>query len=203
MTFEDAALWLQSIQATKVDSSDLEKLVIEEEKTRATPNTPEDLIGIQSDEENKLIHGLDLTVKARAMCLYGEEMGLSIKEYIDLAYAMVRRAECGIDFYLMEELDKFTDRRDYGAISSHAMWVGGLASVRMSLRSMVESPMEPDVWKSYASPAKGSGDAEEEPKLHSLEKCLKDLKRLKKRKLISEKEYRILRKQALGLAEAS
>jgi hypothetical protein len=161
LIFEEAALWLHSLQAIAVDSSDLERLVKEEEKSRATPNTPEDLLGIQKDDGNNLIHGLDLSVKSRAVYLYGEELELSIKEYIDMAYAMVRRAEGGMEVYLKEELDKIEDRRNYDAISNYSVWVGGLASVRMSLRSMVESPMEPDVWKSYASPAKGSGDAEE------------------------------------------
>uniref|UniRef100_UPI004047D9B3 hypothetical protein n=1 Tax=Cyanobium sp. TaxID=2164130 RepID=UPI004047D9B3 len=175
-----------------MDSSDLERLVKEEEKSRATPNTPEDLLGIQKDNGNNLIHGLDLSVKSRAVYLYGEELELSIKEYIDMAYAMVRRAEGGIEVYLKEELDKIADRRNYDAISNYSVWVGGLASVRMSLRSMVESPMEPDIWRSYASAGQGCLDEGEEPKLHSLEKRLKDLKRLKKKKLISEDEFKYL-----------
>lgn len=182
-----------------MDPQDLEKLVLREECQIPTPNTPEDLLGIQKEDEHTLIHGLDLSVKARAMYLYGEELELSVKEYIDMAYAMVRRAEGGLEVYLKEELDKLKDRRDYDAVANYSIWVGGLASLRMGLRSMVESPMDPDVWRSYAGLKEEGNEAIVEPKLHSLEKRLKNLKRLMRKKLITAEEYTDLRKKTLGL----
>lgn len=183
-----------------VDIRDLEKLIREEEKQKMTPNTPEELIRGQYDGENTLIHGLDMTARTRALYLYGEELGLSVIEYIEMAYAMLGRAAEAIEVYLQEEMDKTKERRDDHGIANNGVWLGGLTSVRLSLRAMVESPMEPDVWKSYASTKQSRVVVEDKAKLHSLEECLKNLKRLKKKKVISENEYGILRKQALGIA---
>jgi len=121
-----------------------------------TPETPQELLSIQQDQESNLIYGLNLSAKARAMHLYSEEIELTIKDRIDLAYTMIREAEGGLEYYLEGETRKYDHQQDKSAIVNNAVWVGGLKSLRLGLRSLVESPMEPDVWTTYGSNGKNS-----------------------------------------------
>ena len=112
-----------------------------------TPSTPGELTAMQRDDEVCLLHGLDLTTKARAVYLFSEELELNIQEAIDLAYAFVRYAEHNIDTWVKEETASTKLRPNLEAACAWSAWSGGLASIRMTLRAMVETPVDPGLWK--------------------------------------------------------
>lgn len=118
-----------------------------EPMTKPTPSTPAELAAMQRSDEVCLLHGLDLSTKARAVYLFSEELGLSVQEAIDLAYAFVRYAEHNLDCWVKEELSSTKLRPNTEAACAWSAWSGGLASIRMALRAMVETPVDPGLWK--------------------------------------------------------
>jgi hypothetical protein len=85
------------------------------------------LAAIQRSDEVCLLHGLDLTTKARAVYLFSEELELSVQESIDLAYAFVRYAELNLDCWVKEELASSKFRPNIEAACAWSGWSGGLA----------------------------------------------------------------------------
>jgi hypothetical protein len=51
-----------------------------EPMTKPTPSTPAELAAMQRSDEVCLLHGFDLSTKARAVYLFSEELGLSLQE---------------------------------------------------------------------------------------------------------------------------
>jgi hypothetical protein len=123
-----------------------------EPTTKPTPATPAELAAMQADGEVCLLHGMDLSTKARAVYLFSEELQLSVKEAIDLSSAFVRYAEYNLDHWIKEELSSTKVRPDTQALCAWSVWSGGLASLRMTLRAMVETPVDPGLWKSGPGP---------------------------------------------------
>ncbi len=103
---------------------------------------------MQRDDEVCLLHGLDLSTKARAVYLYSEELELSIQDAIDLAYAYVRLAEGNLDDYIRRELQHESSQHDTHAACQASVLSGGLTSLRLTLRAMVETPLDSGLWKS-------------------------------------------------------
>lgn len=115
---------------------------------RATPATPAELAAMQRDDEVCLLHGLDMSTKARAVYLFSEELQLSVREAIDLAYAFVTYAEGNLESWVQEELAATKANRDAEVACTWATWRGGLTGVRLTLRGMVETPVDPGLWSS-------------------------------------------------------
>jgi hypothetical protein len=176
-----------------MEPKDYESRFIDQGSGRPAPDTPDALLRIQQGEERELLHGLDLSAKSRAVYSYAEELELSIMDYIDMSYAMLRQAELALEFYLSEESETRTCGGNTSRITHKAVWVGGLRSLRMGLRSMVESPMEPDMWMPCV--ISGQPQCEEIPmaKTPLIERCLEDLTRLRTKKLITNGEHEALR----------
>jgi hypothetical protein len=70
--------------------------------TRPTPSTPSELTAIQRDDEARLIEGLDLSTKARAVYLYADELGISIHELVTLGFVQIQRAEYSLEMSLIK-----------------------------------------------------------------------------------------------------
>jgi hypothetical protein len=115
-----------------------------EPNARPTPASPAELAAMQRDDEVCMLQGLDLSTKARAIYLFAEELQISTQEAIDLAYAFVRYAEGSLENWVQEELAQ--NRPNTGAACTWATWRGGLTGVRLTLRGMVETPVDPELW---------------------------------------------------------
>jgi len=94
---------------------------------------------MQRDDEVCLLHGLDLSTKARALYLFSEELQLSVQDAIDLAYAFVRDAEGTLESWVQDELAATKANRNPDAACTWASWRGGLTSVRLTLRGIDKS----------------------------------------------------------------
>ena len=115
---------------------------------KTTPTTPAELAAMQRDDEVCLLHGLDMSTKARAVYLFSEELELSLKDAIDLAYAFVRHAEGNLESWVQDELRAPKANRNVEVACTWATWRGGLTGVRLALRGMVETPVDPGLWSS-------------------------------------------------------
>ena len=102
---------------------------------------------MQRDDEVCLLHGLDLSTKARALYLFSEELQLSVQDAIDLAYAFVRDAEGTLESWVQDELAATNANRNPEAACTWASWRGGLTAVRLTLRGMIETPVDPGLWR--------------------------------------------------------
>jgi len=131
---------------------------------RSTPQTAAELASIQRDDECRLCHGIDMTTQARALVLYAEELQLSIFDLMCVGYALLRNAEGGLDALVKEERDRGARRCDFDALYMWSMTSGGLTSVRMTLRAMLETPTDPGLWKSC--PPWGHVPAQQPPTEH-------------------------------------
>jgi len=117
---------------------------------RSTPKTAAELASIQREDECRLCHGIDMNTKARAVVLYAEELQLTIFDLMCVGYALLRNAEGGLDALVKEETVSGTRHCDLGALYMWSVTSGGLTSVRMTLRAMLETPTDPGLWKTYA-----------------------------------------------------
>jgi hypothetical protein len=115
-------------------------------RIRSTPGTPAELAAIQRDDESRLIYGVDLSIKARALAMYAEELELCIHDLISLAYVQLIRAEGGIDAAIKAEIQRGS-HTDLNQVASWSCTSGGLMSIRMTLRAMLETPVDPGLWR--------------------------------------------------------
>jgi len=110
-----------------------------------TPATPAELASIQQKEEATLVDGIDLSTTARALVLYGEEIGITTKDMIALGYVFLLRAEMAI-YAAIEEEQLRGSRADLKALAAWGCNSGGLMSLRLTLRAMLETPVDPGLW---------------------------------------------------------
>ena len=166
---------------------------------RRTPSTPTELASIQHSDEARLIHGLDLSTKARALYLYGDELRLSIHELIHLSFAHLRRAEYDLEVLIKEEQASSSGHHpNLDHLYHWCVASGGLTSIRLTLQAMLETAGDAGLWKTCPPwgqrPQKPSGADNS-----FLEQRLLDLTQLRQKGLLTQAEFAFLRAEALGL----
>lgn len=113
---------------------------------RETPATPAELAALQQKEEATLVDGIDLSTTARALVLYAEEIGITTKDMIALGYVFLLRAEVAIDAAIEEE-QRLGSSADLKALAAWGCNSGGLMSLRLTLRAMLDTPVDPGLWR--------------------------------------------------------
>lgn len=116
------------------------------QQEQQTPATPAELASIQQKEESTLVDGIDLSTTARALVLYAEEIGITTKDMIALGYVFLLRAEQSIDAAIEEEQRRGSSA-DLKALAAWGCNSGGLMSLRLTLRAMLETPVDPGLWR--------------------------------------------------------
>ena len=157
-----------------------------------TPQTPAELASIQGNDEARLVDGVDLSTKARALYYYADELSLSIHELIGTSYCLLRRAEYALDQLVKEEIDSHHSHPHLQAIYHWCVASGGLTSIRLTLQSMLETAGDAGLWKTcppweQREPSRGSIN------LETLQQQLDQMSAMKNKGLISEEECRLLR----------
>ena len=126
-----------------------------------TPSTPAALAARQRNDEVCLVHGIDLSTKARSVYLFSEELQLNIQEAIDLAYVFVRQAEGSVDHCIQAQIACSGTPGNVQAACQASILSGGLTSLRLTLKAMVDAPVDSGLWKSAPpsiSPRSTGGD---------------------------------------------
>ena len=159
---------------------------------RKTPVNAAELASIQRNDKASLCHGLDMTTKARAVVFHAEEMELSIHDLICVGYAVLRNAESGLDALIKKQGGEGPGRCDFEGLYFWSVATGGLTSVRMTLRAMLETPTDPGLWKTCA-PWGHTATQKVADSKSSLEQRLLDLQQLKAKNVVTDEEYRQLR----------